>query len=96
MKATDIVAEAEVEYGVLRLMDIVEETLASVTSLERTPKLLLWRTPFYDINDLKDLPASYQDFTRFHLPQTSLLMPPTLPGLDVELDWGALPGCLKL
>lgn len=50
MKATDIVAEAEVEYGVLSLMDIVEETLASVTSLERIPKLLLWRTPFYDIN----------------------------------------------
>ncbi|XP_021657901.2 uncharacterized protein LOC110648094 [Hevea brasiliensis] len=91
VKATDIFAEEEVEYHLHKTVVIVEETLVRSPLLDGNPKMMLWRTPFYDIKNLKDLPASYFDFKRLQLPITSPLLLPTLPGVAMELEWGSLP-----
>ena len=49
MKATNVYAEEEVEYDVRVIMDVVKETLETVHSEERSARLVLWQTPFYDI-----------------------------------------------
>lgn len=49
MKAMNVYAEEEVEYDVRVIMDVVRETLETVYSEERSARLVLWQTPFYDI-----------------------------------------------
>lgn len=49
MKATNVYAEEEVEYDVRVIMNVVRETLETVYSEERSARLVLWQTPFYDI-----------------------------------------------
>ena len=49
MKATNVYAEEEVEYDVRVIMDVVKETLETVYSEERSARLVLWQTPFYDL-----------------------------------------------
>ncbi|KAJ6676235.1 DNA PHOTOLYASE [Salix viminalis] len=48
-------------------------------------------TPFYDIKNLKVLPASYDEFEKLQLTVTPPLLPPRLPSAEMELDWGLLP-----
>ncbi|XP_065871108.1 uncharacterized protein [Euphorbia lathyris] len=89
VKATDVFAEEEVEYHLRTTMKIVEEALTKSTLAYRNPKIVRWRTPFYDIKNLKDLPASHVDFKK--LPLTSPLLPPILPRAPMPLDWGSMP-----
>ncbi|KAK7854879.1 pheophytinase [Quercus suber] len=91
VKATNVYAEEEVEYDVRVIMDVVRETLETVYSEERSARLVLWQTPFYDIKTLKDLPASHDDFQKLQFSITSPAPPPTLPSAKLELDWGPLP-----
>ncbi|KAK4572021.1 hypothetical protein RGQ29_030431 [Quercus rubra] len=91
VKATNVYAEEEVEYDVRVIMDVVRETLEKVYSEERSARLVLWQTPFYDIKTLKDLPASHDDFQKLQFSITSPAPPPTLPSAKLELDWGPLP-----
>ncbi|KAM3730380.1 hypothetical protein ACB098_12G082900 [Castanea mollissima] len=91
VKATNVYAEEEVEYDVRVIMDVVKETLETVYSEERSARLVLWQTPFYDITTLKDLPASHDDFQKLQFSITSPVPPPTLPSAKLELDWGPLP-----
>ncbi|KAF8379290.1 hypothetical protein HHK36_028723 [Tetracentron sinense] len=92
VKATNIFAEEEVEYTLRRMIDIVEDTLSTTVPFPQgSPQIVLWQTPFYDFKNLKELPASYRDFRKLQLPVTSLLEPPILPGVHVELDWGTVP-----
>ncbi|PKI54488.1 hypothetical protein CRG98_025002 [Punica granatum] len=90
-KASSIFLEEEVEYHVQKLVDVVKESLVSDSSLERRLSTVLWRTPFYDIQTLHDLPESYDDFKKL---QTPLASPPSiaeLPSVKLDLDWGELP-----
>lgn len=91
VKATNIFAEEEVEYDLRMMMDVVKETLETVYSQEGSARLVLWQTPFFDMKNLKDLPASHDDFQKLQFPVTSPLAPPTLPSVKMELDWGPLP-----
>ncbi|GMY07764.1 cryptochrome dash, chloroplastic/mitochondrial [Fagus crenata] len=91
VKATNVYAEEEVEYDIRMVMDIVKETLETVFSREGSARLVLWQTPFYDIKNLKDLPASHDDFRKLQFSITSPVPPPTLPSGKMELDWGPLP-----
>ncbi|KAL5744368.1 hypothetical protein ACOSQ2_027484 [Xanthoceras sorbifolium] len=91
VSATGIFAEEEVEYHLCKMMGIVDETLATVPSIDGKLKLFQWRTPFYDIKNLNDLPASYNDFMKLQLPPTSPIVSPTLARARIEVDWGALP-----
>ncbi|KAK9291932.1 hypothetical protein L1049_019884 [Liquidambar formosana] len=90
VKATNVFAEEEVEYELRKMMDFVKESLATEPSVEESPKMLLWRTPFYDINNLKDLPASHHNFKELQFPVTSPIETPVLPSVEMELDWGPL------
>lgn len=49
MKATTIFAEEEVEHELRKMIDTVQETLATAPLLERSPEVVMWHTPFYDI-----------------------------------------------
>uniref|UniRef100_A0A5B7B338 Photolyase/cryptochrome alpha/beta domain-containing protein n=1 Tax=Davidia involucrata TaxID=16924 RepID=A0A5B7B338_DAVIN len=91
VKATNVIAEEEVEYDLCRMMDLVEETLATVSFPEGSPRIVPWTTPFYDIKNLKDLPASHHDFKKLKFSITSPLLPPKLPDLEMDLTCGSLP-----
>lgn len=82
----DVYAEEEVEYDLRRMIGSVESCLS-----QRRTKLVLWRTPFYDIQNLKKLPAIYSDFEKLKLSPTSPLVSPVLPHLDFDMDWGTIP-----
>ncbi|KAE8647944.1 hypothetical protein Csa_000367 [Cucumis sativus] len=69
-------------------MDDVSQTLST---LIRSPDLTIWRTPFYDIKSVESLPESYDEFRKLQLPVTCPLSSPTLPCLEMELDWGTMP-----
>ncbi|KAK8521357.1 hypothetical protein V6N13_077464 [Hibiscus sabdariffa] len=91
VKATDLFIEEEVEYEMHQLIAVVKETLETSSSLYGNLDIVLWRTPFYDIKNLKELPASYNDFKKLKLLPTSPPLPATLPVAETELNWGPLP-----
>ncbi|KAE9464981.1 hypothetical protein C3L33_03111, partial [Rhododendron williamsianum] len=91
VKATKIFAEEEVEYDLRRMLDVVGKTLSAMSIPEGNPRLVLWNTPLYDIKNLKDLPASYDEFEKLKFTAISPLLPPKLPNLKVELTWGSVP-----
>ncbi|KDP22400.1 hypothetical protein JCGZ_26231 [Jatropha curcas] len=91
VKATNVFAEEEVEYHLKMTIGIVEESLVRLPFSDGNPKIVIWRTPFYDIKNLKSFPASHDDFKKLQLAPTSPLLPPNLPGAAMDLDWGSLP-----
>ncbi|KAI3900628.1 hypothetical protein MKW92_031197 [Papaver armeniacum] len=93
VNAVDVLVEEEVEYNLRNMVHSVEQSLSNVSSLllERPPRIVLWRTPFYDVKSLKELPASYVDFEKLKLSPTSPLECPVLPCCDLDLDWGNVP-----
>ncbi|KHG08029.1 Uncharacterized protein F383_34875 [Gossypium arboreum] len=91
VKATDVFIEEEVEYEMRQLIGVVKKTLETSSSLDWNLDIVMWRTPFYDVKNLKELPASYNDFKEQKLLPTSPLLPATLPVVETELDWGPLP-----
>ncbi|GFP88283.1 blue-light photoreceptor phr2 [Phtheirospermum japonicum] len=90
-QASSIFVEEEVEYELCIMLDIVKESLSTLSSKEGEPKIVTWSTPFYDFKSVKDLPASFDDFRKLNLPVTSPVMPPDIPGNVMNLSWGALP-----
>ncbi|XP_045832181.1 uncharacterized protein LOC123923534 isoform X1 [Trifolium pratense] len=91
VQATCIFVEQEVEYELLFIMDVVNQRLNSMKVSQDTPRIELWKTPFYDIKVLQNLAASYDDFEKLRLHVTTPLQLSTLPGAEMELDWGDLP-----
>ncbi|KAI3971340.1 hypothetical protein MKX01_008184 [Papaver californicum] len=93
VNAVDVFVEEEVEYNLRNMVHFTEQSLSNVSSLsqERPPRIVLWRTPFYDTKSLKELPASYIDFEKLKLSPTSPLECPFLPCCDLDLDWGNVP-----
>ncbi|KAK1575265.1 hypothetical protein Q3G72_003937 [Acer saccharum] len=90
VRATSIFAEEEVEYHLCKMIGIVDESLATVASIDGNLEIFQWRTPFYDIKNLNDLPASYNDFTKLQLSPTSPIVSPMLPRARIELNWGGM------
>ncbi|KAL9240392.1 hypothetical protein vseg_014617 [Gypsophila vaccaria] len=90
VKATILYAEEEVEYDLCCLVDIVKEALAADSGLEWKPAIHLWRTSFYDVENLDDLPPFFKDVKKLQL-DDSLFGIPKLPSFEAELDWGHLP-----
>ncbi|KAH7668428.1 putative hydrolase/acyltransferase (alpha/beta hydrolase superfamily) protein [Dioscorea alata] len=91
VKATHIFAEEEVEYNVRRVVDSVHASLLDKSFSWGSPKLNIWKTPFYEIKDLKETPTSCVDFQKLQLPVTAPLASPVLPVLNTDLERGALP-----
>ncbi|XP_026380468.1 uncharacterized protein LOC113275229 isoform X1 [Papaver somniferum] len=89
VNAVDVFVEEEVEYNLRNMVHSVEQSLSNVSS--GPPRIVLWRTPFYDVKSLKELPASYVDFEKLKLAPTSPLECPVLPCCDLDLDWDNVP-----
>ena len=49
VKATCVFVEQEVEYEVCLIMDVVNHRLKSIEIPQGTPRIELWKTPFYDV-----------------------------------------------
>ncbi|XWS61020.1 hypothetical protein CRYUN_Cryun07bG0089900 [Craigia yunnanensis] len=92
VKATDVFVEEEVEYEMRQMIGVVKDTLEKSSSSDRNPDIVMWRTPFYDVKKLKDLPATYNDFKKLKLPPTSPLPLSKLSVTETELDWGDIVG----
>ncbi|KAJ0968570.1 hypothetical protein J5N97_025487 [Dioscorea zingiberensis] len=91
VKATQIFTEEEVEYNLRRIVDTVETSLSDISFSWGSPKLIIWKSPFYDIKDLKEIPTAYFDFQKLRLPLTVPLASPVLPELNTDWERGALP-----
>ncbi|KAJ0968510.1 hypothetical protein J5N97_025427 [Dioscorea zingiberensis] len=92
VKATQIFTEEEVEYNLRRIVDTVETSLSDISFSWGSPKLIIWKSPFYDIKDLKgDTTTAYFDFQKLRLPLTVPLASPVLPELNTDWERGALP-----
>ncbi|XP_073012014.1 uncharacterized protein [Typha latifolia] len=91
VKASCIFAEEEVEYNLRKVITNVESSLSAAPFAWGGPEFVFWRTPFYDVKDLRKLPASYNDFQKLKLSTTTPLAAPTLPVLNMESERGALP-----
>ncbi|KAJ0968571.1 hypothetical protein J5N97_025488 [Dioscorea zingiberensis] len=92
VKATQIFTEEEVEYNLRRIVDTVETSLSDISFSWGSPKLIIWKSPFYDIKDLKEIPTAYFDFQKLRLPLTVPLASPGLTwSLNTDWDRGALP-----
>ncbi|KAF8008683.1 hypothetical protein BT93_K2368 [Corymbia citriodora subsp. variegata] len=92
VNATCLLTEEEVEYDMMKTINAVRETFAKVTShLERNRDVELWRTPFYDLENLEDLPLSHEDFKKCEIPLVSPFSCPAVPAAQMNLDWGHLP-----
>ncbi|PIA50064.1 hypothetical protein AQUCO_01300654v1 [Aquilegia coerulea] len=93
-ESIDVFAEEEVEFNLRQMIGSVEECLANLSfprGRGSTTQLILWQTPFYDIENLKKFPAFYSDFKKLNLNPTSPLATPVLPHLDINMDWGSIP-----
>ncbi|CAK8575378.1 unnamed protein product [Lathyrus sativus] len=90
VKATCVFAEQEVEHELLFVMDIVNQHLKSMKVPQDIPRIELWKTPFYDVK-VQNLASSYDDFEKLRLQVTTPLQLSTIPGAEMELDWGNLP-----
>ncbi|KAG8381484.1 hypothetical protein BUALT_Bualt06G0126600 [Buddleja alternifolia] len=91
VQATSIFVEEEVEYELCVMLDIIKESLSSVSFTGGNPKILTWSTPFYDIKSLAGLPSSFDDFKKLKLPVVSSLSPPKLPDHVMDSSWGTMP-----
>lgn len=89
--ASSVFAEEEVEYVLCEVVNGVKETLARISFAERRARVVVWNTPFYDIGNVNDLPASYDEFMKKKMPITSPHSSPKLPKVPMDLSWGALP-----
>ncbi|XVF50670.1 hypothetical protein PTKIN_Ptkin04bG0120700 [Pterospermum kingtungense] len=91
VKATEVFIEEEVEYELRQMIGVVKDTLETFSFSDGNPDIVMWRTPFYDVKRLKDLPATYNDFKKLKLPPTLPLPLAKLPVIEAEFDWGSLP-----
>ncbi|CAN1265269.1 Pheophytinase, chloroplastic [Linum perenne] len=92
VRSSKVIVEEEVEYHLLKMVEIVEKTLTEMPLSAENPKIVQWRTPFHDLKSLTGLPANYEEFKKLKLSITSPVpQPDILPGSEFELDWGALP-----
>ncbi|GLT40303.1 hypothetical protein SLA2020_144480 [Shorea laevis] len=91
IKACNVYAEVELEYEMHEMIKVVKRNMEELPFLDGNPNIVLWQTPFYDIKNIKDLPASHDDFKKLKLSPTLPVLPPSLPAVKVELNWGSLP-----
>ncbi|WOL19137.1 hypothetical protein Cni_G27934 [Canna indica] len=93
VKLSHIYVEEEAEYDLRKLTTIVESSLYASSFSWGSPEFVFWRTPFYDIKNLKELSASYNNFTKLKLPISLPVPAPTIPNLNMEFKTmsGVLP-----
>ncbi|KAG0491955.1 hypothetical protein HPP92_005353 [Vanilla planifolia] len=91
VKATQVFVEEDLDYSIQNVINNVGSRLSSVAFPWGRPRIVLWKTPFFDIMKMKELPASYDAFQKLNLPVLHPTVAPTLSMLNVGIDRGDLP-----
>ncbi|KAJ3692767.1 hypothetical protein LUZ60_011862 [Juncus effusus] len=93
VRASHVFTEEAIEYNLREVINNVEYSFNASSFSRGNPKLVLWNAPLYDFKglNLKDIPASYNNFLGAKLSKADPLPAPNLPPLDPELERGSLP-----
>ncbi|XP_010532255.1 PREDICTED: uncharacterized protein LOC104808287 isoform X2 [Tarenaya hassleriana] len=91
VQATVVFTEEEAEYHLHKTLDIVKKRLEGTHFPGENPRIVVWQTPFYETQNLMELPQSWEELKKIKLP-LSLPVPATiLPSSGSELQWGPAP-----
>ncbi|XP_010433666.1 PREDICTED: uncharacterized protein LOC104717742 isoform X1 [Camelina sativa] len=93
VRAPFVYVEEEVEYHLCEVLDGVRKKLKGVSFPGGPPRVVLWRTPFYESLNLTDLPQSWEEFKELKLP---LSLPVSAarfssPESELQWEWGSVP-----
>ncbi|KAJ0263311.1 DNA photolyase [Hirschfeldia incana] len=91
VRAPFVFVEEEVEHHLCEVLDAVKKKVDGVSFPGESPRVVLWRTPFYETQNLSDLPHSWEEFKKLKLPITLPVPAPRLSSPESELQWGSVP-----
>ncbi|CAH2077995.1 unnamed protein product [Thlaspi arvense] len=91
VRAPFVFVEDEVEYHLCEVLDAVKKKVEGVSFPGDSPKIVVWRTPFYETQDLTDLPQSWEEFKKLKLPLTLPVPAARFSSPGSELQWGSVP-----
>ncbi|CAH8304255.1 unnamed protein product [Eruca vesicaria subsp. sativa] len=86
-----VFAEEEVEHHLCEVLEDVKKKIDGDSFPGESPRVVLWRTPFYETQSLSDLPHSWEEFKKLKLPVTVPVPAPRLRSPESELQWGSVP-----
>ncbi|CAA7060225.1 unnamed protein product [Microthlaspi erraticum] len=90
-QAPFVFAEEEVEYHLCEVLDAVKKKMEGVSFLGEPPRIVVWRTPFYETQNFPDLPQSWEEFKKLKLPLTLPVPAARFSSPGSELQWGPMP-----
>ncbi|KAG6415624.1 hypothetical protein SASPL_123037 [Salvia splendens] len=96
VQASGIFVEEEVEYELRVMVENVKESVCTLSIKGGNPKIVMWRTPFYDVQSSNNLPSSFHDFQKHRISVLPGLEPPILPATLTDLSWGIFPTMIDL
>ncbi|CAD5329005.1 putative alpha/beta hydrolase-1, DNA photolyase, rossmann-like alpha/beta/alpha sandwich [Arabidopsis thaliana] len=91
VRAPFVFVEEEVEYHLCEVLDAVKNKLEGVSLSGESPRIVAWRTPFYESQNLTDLPQSWEEFKKLKLPLTLPVPAAKFSSPGSELQWGSVP-----
>lgn len=91
VKAAQVFTEEDLDYNTRRVINIVESRLSATLFPWGSSKIVFWKAPFYDVKNMKELPASYNVFQKLKLRVSNPVTAPNLPMLNIRLERGYLP-----
>ncbi|EOA16132.1 hypothetical protein CARUB_v10004267mg [Capsella rubella] len=91
VRAPFVFVEEEVEYHLCEVLDGVKKNLEGVSFPGGPPRVVLWRTPFYESLNLTDLPQSWKNFKKLKLPISLPVPAARFSSPESELQWGSVP-----
>ncbi|KAL0891016.1 hypothetical protein Bca101_014999 [Brassica carinata] len=90
-RAPFVFVEEEVEHHLCEVLDAVKNKIDGVSFPGEPPRIVVWRTPFYETQSLSDLPHSWEEFKKLSLPITSPVPSARLSSPEREMQWGSVP-----
>ncbi|KAJ4899517.1 DNA photolyase [Raphanus sativus] len=91
VRAPFVFVEEEVEHHLCEVLDAVKKKMDGVSFPGESPRVVVWRTPFYETQSLSDLPHSWEEFKKLKLPITLPVPAARLSSPESELQWGSVP-----
>ncbi|EFH43875.1 deoxyribodipyrimidine photolyase family protein [Arabidopsis lyrata subsp. lyrata] len=91
VRAHSVFVEEEVEYHLCDVLDGVKKKLEGFSLSGEQPRIVFWRTPFYESQNLTDLPQSWEEFKKLKLPISLPVPAARFSSPGSELQWGSVP-----
>ncbi|RIA04368.1 hypothetical protein BRARA_K01402 [Brassica rapa] len=91
VRAPFVFVEEEVEHHLCEVVEAVKKKMDGVSFPGETPRVVVWRTSFYETQSLSDLPHSWEEFKKLTLPVTMPVPAVRLSSPESELQWGSVP-----